>query len=178
MHRNQFPGSQGAPTYDDGQGAFRLHPDAVVTGDKTALKGTGVSSNDDSEADEPPAAQPTSGRGTPSGGRSGVAPAAGFTPPYQITPADYAPPARDTGSGIGFGLISPNAKSGLLSAGLGMLASRSPFLGNAIGEGGLTGLSAYGSAEEKDRKAAEDAQKLSLEAKQAANAQALSTYNV
>ena len=59
-----------------------------------------------------------------------------------------------------------------------MLASRSPFLGNAIGEGGLAGLSAYGSAEEKDRKAAEDAQKLSLEAKQAANAQALSTYNV
>jgi hypothetical protein len=172
------PGSQGAPIYDDGQGPFRIDPAPGPTGNATALKGTGVAPRADDDEETPDEATPTSGRLTPSGGASGVAPAAGFTPPYQITPADYAPPAHDTGSGLGFGLISPNAKSGLLSAGLGMLASRSPFLGNAIGEGGLAGLSAYGSAEEKDRKAQEDAQKLSLEAKQAANAQALSTYNV
>jgi hypothetical protein len=172
------PGTQGAPTYDDGHGPFRIDPSSGPTGNATALKGTGVAPRADDDEETPDEATPTSGRLTPSGGASGVAPAAGFTPPYQITPADYAQPARDAGSGFGFGLISPNAKSGLLSAGLGMLASRSPFLGNAIGEGGLAGLSAYGSAEEKDRKAQEDAQKLSLEAKQAANAQALSTYNV
>lgn len=171
------PGTQGAPIYDDGQGPFRIDPSPGPTGDATALKGTGVAPGPDADADLPDEAEPTSGGPAPSAGASGVA-SAQFKPPYEITPADYAPPARDTGSGIGFGLISPNAKSGLLSAGLGMLASRSPFLGNAIGEGGLAGLSAYGSAEEKDRKAQQDAQKLSLEAKQAANASALSTYNV
>ena len=171
------PGTQGAPIYDDGQGPFRIDPSPGPTGDATALKGTGVAPGPDADADLPDEAEPTSGGPAPSAGASGVA-SAQFKPPYEITPADYASPARDTGSGIGFGLISPNAKSGLLSAGLGMLASRSPFLGNAIGEGGLAGLSAYGSAEEKDRKAQQDAQKLSLEAKQAANASALSTYNV
>ena len=41
-----------------------------------------------------------------------------------------------------FGL-SDDASSGLIAAGLGMLASRSPFLGTAIGEGGLTGINTY-----------------------------------
>lgn len=67
---------------------------------------------------------------------------------------------------FGLGLVSPNAKTGLLSAGLGMLASRSPFLGNAIGEGGLAGVSAYGSAEQNDQKVASEAAKLSREARQ------------
>lgn len=70
------------------------------------------------------------------------------------------------GSGIGLGLISPNAQTGLLAAGLGMLASRSPNLGNAIGDGGIAGVSAYGAGEERDRKIAAEAAKLASEARQ------------
>lgn len=124
-----------------------------------------VAAKDDSEEEAPVNATPTSG--------AGVAPAAAYKPPYEITPADYMPPAKapeDTG------WLSKNARIGLLTAGLGMLANRSPFLGTAIGQGGLAGLAAYGSAEERDRKAAEDAQKLSLEAKQAANTLAHQTF--
>lgn len=39
--------------------------------------------------------------------------------------------------------ISEDARAGLLAAGLGMMASRSPFPGVAIGEGGLAGLNTY-----------------------------------
>jgi len=39
--------------------------------------------------------------------------------------------------------LSEEARSGLLAAGLGMMASRSPFMGVAIGEGGLGGLQTY-----------------------------------
>lgn len=39
--------------------------------------------------------------------------------------------------------LSPAMREGLLSAGLGMMASRSPYLGQSIGEGGLQGLAAY-----------------------------------
>lgn len=38
---------------------------------------------------------------------------------------------------------SDEARAGLLAAGLGMLASRSPFLGTAVGEGAIGGLSTY-----------------------------------
>lgn len=56
-----------------------------------------------------------------------------------------------------------------------MLASRSPFLGNAVGEGGLQGLSAYSAAQAADEKARQDhikvqqeAQRLQQEAQRAA----------
>lgn len=124
-----------------------------------------VVAKEDSEAEAPANATPVSS--------VGVAPAAAYKPPYEITAADYMPPAKEPED---TGWLSKNARIGLLTAGLGMLASRSPFLGTAIGEGGLAGLSAYGSAEERDRKAAEDAQKLSLEAKQAANTLAHQTF--
>jgi hypothetical protein len=39
--------------------------------------------------------------------------------------------------------FSDEARAGLLSAGLGMLASRSPFLGTAVGEGAMGGLNTY-----------------------------------
>ena len=45
-----------------------------------------------------------------------------------------------------------------------MLTSRSPFLGNAVGEGGIAGLTAYNASEQQDRKVAEEAQKLATEA--------------
>jgi len=155
----------GAPIYDDGQGPVRMygqHPEA----NPAAMGSPPVAAKapDDGE-DE--------GSSGPPPGPRGVAPS--YKPPYEITPADYAPPAKDKSS-FGLGYLSPNAKTGLLAAGLGMLANRSPFLGTAIGEGGLTGLAAYGSAEQRDQKAAEDAQKLSLEAKKAANDLAHQTF--
>jgi hypothetical protein len=82
-----------------------------------------------------------------------------------VGPQDTSP-ATNKGLGVGFGLISPNAQSGLLAAGLGMLASRSPNLGNAIGEGGIAGLSAYSAAQKHDEDAANEAAKLSREAQQ------------
>jgi len=39
--------------------------------------------------------------------------------------------------------FSDEARAGLLSAGLGMLASRTPYLGSAIGEGAIGGLNTY-----------------------------------
>lgn len=128
------------------------------------VAGAPVAAKDDNEEETPANATPISG--------AGVAPAA-YKPPYEITAADYMPPAKEPED---TGWLSKNARIGLLTAGLGMLANRSPFLGTAIGEGGLAGLSAYGSAEERDRKAAEDAQKLSLEAKKAANDLAHQTF--
>ena len=83
-------------------------------------------------------------------------------------PAPTEQPSPDAG---GLLHLSPNVKQALLTAGLAMLASRSPNLGNAIGEGGLAGLSAYGSAQAADLKAAQDkikqqqdAQKIQMEA--------------
>jgi len=166
-----IPGGEQTPIYDDGQGPVRLYG-YQPEGNPAALKGTGISPSPSGDVEVPDEAEPTQGA-LPS---HGVAPSGAYKPPYEITPADYARPTTDKESGFGLGYLSPNAKSGLLTAGLGMLSSRSPFLGNAIGEGGLAGLSAYGSAEEKDRKAAEDAQKLSLEAKKAANDLAHQTF--
>lgn len=53
---------------------------------------------------------------------------------------DTAPAAAPAESG---GFLSPELSRSLIAAGLGMMASRSPYLGNAIGEGGLAGLSQY-----------------------------------
>jgi hypothetical protein len=171
--------SMGPPApdvYDDGQGPVRLYGDRP-SGDETSLQGTGVAANpsgkpvvasSDDDEDE-----------TPVPGKSAVGPSGGVVQPPGTYSADVdqAPykalgePSK--GLGIGFGLISPNAQSGLLAAGLGMLASRSPFLGNAIGEGGAAGLTAFNAGEEHDRKIAAEAQKLSQEAKKEADDLAL-----
>lgn len=65
--------------------------------------------------------------------------------------------ADSSGKQSGFGSLfgnplnlSPNMRGALLAAGFGMLASRSPYLGNAIGEGGLAGISAYAGAQKGD----------------------------
>ena len=42
-----------------------------------------------------------------------------------------------------FGMIDEKYRPAMLAAGLGMLASRSPNFGNAVGEGGLAGVNAY-----------------------------------
>lgn len=105
-------------------------------------------------------------------GRAGGAPRGGvmaFAPEGEEGSYGQLPDAirRPSDERAGFGLlpISKNAGTGLLAAGLGMMASRSPFLGTAVGEGGLTGVAAYGGAEERDRKIASEAAKLSHEAR-------------
>lgn len=165
-----IPGGEASPVYDDGQGPVRMYGQRPA-GNADALKSTPVKASDDDEEELPAGATPTQG-----GPQARGVASAGFTPPYQIdVPSGVAPPREQ---GFGFGLLSPNAKTGLLAAGLGMLSSRSPFLGTAIGEGGQTGLAAYGSAEERDRKVAQEAQKLSMEAKKTANELAEKTYTI
>lgn len=114
--------------------------------------------------------------GQPSGGVGGAT-ALGYAPSSGVAAASPAPaaptdttattdaPTQNKGLGIGLGLISPNAQTGLLAAGLGMLASRASNLGNAIGEGGIAGLTAYGAAQKHDEDIAAQAAKLSKEAK-------------
>lgn len=87
--------------------------------------------------------------------------------PYR-PPSDYPAPTafRPSGEGTpdtaaprrGFGLlgkIDDATGQALMAAGFGMMASRSPHLGVAIGEGGLTGLSAYAGARGAERQAEE-----------------------
>lgn len=115
-----------------------------------------VASADDDEEITTPAAKPTSGAG------SGVA---AFAPQGSSSYAGM-PDAITQPKSSG---ISPNVWTGLTAAGLSMLASRSPNFGNAIGEGGLAGLSAYGTAEQHDQKVAAEAEKLAREARKEAN---------
>lgn len=120
-------------------------------------------------ADEEDDAAPTGVAGRTGG--AGSAPVMAFAPQgarnsYGDLPDAIRRPAAEERGGLGLLPISPNASHGLLTAGLGMLASRSPFLGNAVGEGALTGVSAYGKAEENDRKIAAEAEKLSREQRQ------------
>lgn len=143
--------------------AWRAGTPAVPAG------GPPVQAKDEDDAELPANATPTQG-----GPQSRGVASAGFTPPYPVDVPSGVVPSKEPGFGLG--LISPNAKTGLLTAGLSMLASRSPNLGNAIGEGGLAGFGAYGSAEEHDRKVASEAQKLSTEAKKAANDLAQKTF--
>lgn len=134
--------------------------------------GTPPVQNNDDDVSLPP--EITGRSGAPSQGigqamafapNAGDNPAGAYSAPISQQAPDAQPSGSNKGLGVGFGLISPNAQSGLLAAGLGMLASRSPNFGNAIGEGGIAGLTAYSAAEDKDRKIADEAAKLSLEAK-------------
>lgn len=162
------PANDTAATYDDGQGPVRMYGQRPE-GNTAPVGAPPVAAKDDDDDEVPANATPTSGAALAS---------AAYKPPYDIGPADYAKPA-DRGSGLpnlGILPISSNARSGLLAAGLGMLASRSSNFGNAVGEGGLHGLTAYSAAEDRDRKVADEAQKLSLEAKKTANELAHQTF--
>lgn len=76
------------------------------------------------------------------------APTAGLSAPAPVAPTTPDADAR----GFGF---SPAGWAGITAAGLGMLASRSPHPGVAIGEGGLQGIQAYGT----ERRAEQEAKK-------------------
>lgn len=58
-------------------------------------------------------------------------------------PSAFETPAEQKRSGFNLGILPDNLRMPLLTAGLAMLASKSPNLGNAIGEGGLAGVGAY-----------------------------------
>lgn len=60
--------------------------------------------------------------------------------------------------------LSDAARQGLLAAGLGMLSSRSPFAGTAIGEGGLKGLGVYQTLKAGEQEAEAERQKLAQQA--------------
>jgi hypothetical protein len=106
---------------------------------------------------------------TPDRGANAAPPLVRPTVPPYVAPssadarAGLGTPAGEHAHSFGLGYLSPNVKQGLLAAGLGMLASRSPFLGTGIGEGGLRGLQAYGAANEADRQAENDKIKQAME---------------
>lgn len=81
-------------------------------------------------APEPSISGAPSGLGGPGLGGAGLG-AAGAAPQPQ--------PQR----GGGLFNLSDEARQGLLTAGLGIMASKSPFLGQAVGEGGLAGVGVY-----------------------------------
>lgn len=100
-------------------GALEVFPEDAY-GAATPAFGTGVA------AMAPMAAQPAPG--------AGVAPV-------------MTPEAAEQGGGL-FGW-SPEAKQALLHAGLGIMASKSPNVGVALGEGGLMGAQSYEAAKQK-----------------------------
>lgn len=115
------------------------------------------------DEDEAPAAPGVAGRM----GGAGRPPVMAFedSEHYRSIPDAVSQPDN---KGFGLGLLSKNAQTGLMAAGLGMMASRSPFLGNMVGEGGIAGLGTYARAEDRDRQIAAEAQKLSMEARKQA----------
>lgn len=133
----------------------------------------------DIAGDEPDEAETPAGPGLRSrtlmADRSAV-PAAATLAPGLVPDTDMSAQARPADASserglLGLPRLSNAAQAGLLTAGLGMLASRSPFLGTGIGEGGLAGVAAYqnvksaeAKAENEARKSAMDARKLAMEA--------------
>lgn len=74
------------------------------------------------------------------------------------TPANAPAPS----SGVNFGADSKLWPS-LMSAGFGMMASRSPFLGVAIGEGGERGMAQYGAEQQREWEQKQFAQQQALQ---------------
>ena len=82
---------------------------------------------------------------------------------YPATPLDYSQLAtrpEDTRS------FMQKMSLPLMQAGFAMMASRSPFLGEAIGQGGLAGIGAYLGQEKEKRGAEEKQEELGLRARQ------------
>jgi hypothetical protein len=160
--RGDFDPQGANSTTFEGTPGMQMANAGLVPSPRPRPEGAGVAPDEDDDGDQTPSS------GLVVAGRGQQAPVMAFAPEgqpggYRQMPDAITHPGGDD-SGFGLGLLSRNAKTGLLSAGLGMLASRSPFLGNVVGEGGLAGVHAYGAAEEADRKAALEAEKLRREA--------------
>lgn len=111
-----------------------LHLGSTPKASHTALGYADDGNDGDPDTELPPAAEPASLRG----GNSHL----GIAPPVE------GPEPEKKG---GFDLSS-NSKlwPALMTAGLGMLASRSPYAGVGIGEGGLAGMQAYSQAQQQE----------------------------
>lgn len=127
-------------------------PDRVSAGIAT---GPGT---DTDEQELPANATPAQGTIPPPPDISGVAPTS-FNPTGGIgvnaAPTDAQQPPSKWDS------IRP----ALIAAGLGMLASRSPFFGTALGEGGLQGLSTYSGLQKAERETTEKAKDRALQSR-------------
>ena len=86
--------------------------------------------------------------------REGLQVTPGLERDFYVQPNVAAAPATSTSEperkGFGLGLLPSELRLPLMTAGLAMMASRSPHLGVAIGEGGLAGVGAY-SQQQKQR---------------------------
>lgn len=158
--------------------------DAWRKGNPIPPLGTSPAAPSDDDEELPP--EITKGTTRPPNGVAGPSDdgtALGYSGPPTTNPAGaYVAPISQPSATPSGGLpnagilgLSPNARSGLLAAGLGMLASRSSNFGNAVGEGGLHGLAAYSAANEHDQKVADEAAKLSREAQNHAEEMKLRT---
>lgn len=99
-----------------------------------------------------------------------AAPAAPASP-YPLPAPMTVTMGGDTPSGP-FGL-SEDARLGMIAAGLGMAASKSPFALSAIGEGGLTGLSTYIGRRDQRSRIDQEARRLAQQAGQFAQTHSL-----
>lgn len=105
-------------------------------------------SGDNSQSNAPSAALGFANESSPMSLGPASSPSAPAAPsPSSMAKAAGTPAGSQAGSGL-LGL-SPDVKMSLLAAGLGMLSSRSPFLGVGIGEGGLQGLQTYSSLQQQ-----------------------------
>lgn len=84
---------------------------------------------------------------------------------FQAPPTGSGDAVPAPQSGFGLGYLSPEAKAGLLAAGFATMASKSPFVGQAIGEGGEQGVKAYTGAQTQKQKATIENKRVDLEAK-------------
>jgi hypothetical protein len=84
------------------------------------------------------------------------------------TPLSNPSPAPVSGGGLGslFGPISEEARMGLMSAGLGMMASKSTNALGAIGEGGLHGVKTYADQKSQKQRVESEARRLAQTAEQ------------
>jgi len=113
----------------------------------------------------------TGGEPEPSSAMAYAAPSG----PMTAAPAQAIAPEQKFGHSL-FGVnLSDKTRQALVAAGLGMMSSRSPFFGAALGEGGLKGLAAYSDLTKEEQAAADKAaqrgqeqQRIDLQAKQLA----------
>lgn len=84
-------------------------------------------------------------------------------PPSGVSASSAAPTKGLFGNPFG---LSDEARTALLSAGLGTLASRSPFALSALGEGGLQGIKSYTEQKASKQKIDSEARKLAQQAEQ------------
>lgn len=102
------------------------------------------------------------------------------TPPATSMPSTQEKaPASNRGL-FNFGLVDEQYRQPLMAAGLAMLASESPFVGTAIGQGGLAGLQTYQDQEKANQQAAAKKQEIAARADALAQraAQAAETHRL